>query len=104
MHAAAAEAGATSAIQPGGSVRDDEVIAAADEADRVLQGHLAHGVGHDAGGGGHGFFGGAVHRHNKFINLCTLSRHAQAFFHRLQRFRDGNFHTHVFQKTIFQIH
>jgi phosphoribosylaminoimidazolecarboxamide formyltransferase/IMP cyclohydrolase len=28
---AAAEAGATSAIQPGGSVRDDEVIAAADE-------------------------------------------------------------------------
>ena len=28
---AAAEAGATAAIQPGGSVRDDEVIAAADE-------------------------------------------------------------------------
>jgi len=28
---AAAEAGATSAIQPGGSIRDDEVIAAADE-------------------------------------------------------------------------
>jgi len=29
---AAAEAGATAAIQPGGSVRDDEVIEAADEA------------------------------------------------------------------------
>ncbi|HZG45284.1 MAG TPA: bifunctional phosphoribosylaminoimidazolecarboxamide formyltransferase/IMP cyclohydrolase, partial [Allosphingosinicella sp.] len=29
---AAAEAGATAVIQPGGSVRDDEVIAAADEA------------------------------------------------------------------------
>ena len=29
---AAAEAGATAAIQPGGSVRDDEVIRAADEA------------------------------------------------------------------------
>ena len=28
---AAAEAGITAAIQPGGSVRDDEVIAAADE-------------------------------------------------------------------------
>jgi len=28
---AAAEAGATAAIQPGGSVRDEEVIAAADE-------------------------------------------------------------------------
>ena len=28
---AAAEAGATAVIQPGGSVRDDEVIAAADE-------------------------------------------------------------------------
>jgi phosphoribosylaminoimidazolecarboxamide formyltransferase/IMP cyclohydrolase len=28
---AAAEAGATCAIQPGGSVRDEEVIAAADE-------------------------------------------------------------------------
>jgi phosphoribosylaminoimidazolecarboxamide formyltransferase/IMP cyclohydrolase len=29
---AAAEAGATAVIQPGGSVRDDEIIAAADEA------------------------------------------------------------------------
>jgi len=29
---AAAEAGATAVIQPGGSVRDDEVIQAADEA------------------------------------------------------------------------
>ena len=29
---AAVEAGATSVIQPGGSMRDDEVIAAADEA------------------------------------------------------------------------
>ena len=29
---AAAEAGATAAIQPGGSVRDEEVIRAADEA------------------------------------------------------------------------
>ena len=29
---AAAEAGATAVIQPGGSVRDDEVVAAADEA------------------------------------------------------------------------
>jgi phosphoribosylaminoimidazolecarboxamide formyltransferase/IMP cyclohydrolase len=29
---AAAEAGATAVIQPGGSVRDDEVIAAADAA------------------------------------------------------------------------
>ena len=29
---AAAEAGATAIIQPGGSIRDDEVIAAADEA------------------------------------------------------------------------
>jgi phosphoribosylaminoimidazolecarboxamide formyltransferase/IMP cyclohydrolase len=29
---AAAEAGATAVIQPGGSIRDDEVIAAADEA------------------------------------------------------------------------
>jgi phosphoribosylaminoimidazolecarboxamide formyltransferase/IMP cyclohydrolase len=28
----AAEAGATAVIQPGGSIRDDEVIAAADEA------------------------------------------------------------------------
>jgi phosphoribosylaminoimidazolecarboxamide formyltransferase/IMP cyclohydrolase len=28
----AAEAGATAIIQPGGSVKDDEVIAAADEA------------------------------------------------------------------------
>ena len=27
-----AEAGATAVIQPGGSIRDDEVIAAADEA------------------------------------------------------------------------
>ena len=29
---AAAEAGATAVIQPGGSIRDEEVIAAADEA------------------------------------------------------------------------
>ena len=29
---AAADAGATAVIQPGGSMRDDEVIAAADEA------------------------------------------------------------------------
>ena len=29
---AAAEAGATAVIQPGGSIRDDEVIAAADDA------------------------------------------------------------------------
>jgi phosphoribosylaminoimidazolecarboxamide formyltransferase/IMP cyclohydrolase len=29
---AAVEAGATAVIQPGGSIRDDEVIAAADEA------------------------------------------------------------------------
>ena len=29
---AAAEAGATAVIQPGGSMRDDEVVAAADEA------------------------------------------------------------------------
>jgi phosphoribosylaminoimidazolecarboxamide formyltransferase/IMP cyclohydrolase len=29
---AAAEAGATAVIQPGGSIRDDEVIAAADKA------------------------------------------------------------------------
>ena len=33
---AAAEAGAIAAIQPGGSVRDDEVIAAADERDMVM--------------------------------------------------------------------
>ena len=33
---AAAEAGAKAAIQPGGSVRDDEVIAAADERDMVM--------------------------------------------------------------------
>ena len=33
---AAAEAGATAIIQPGGSMRDDEVIAAADEADLAM--------------------------------------------------------------------
>ena len=33
---AAAEAGATAAIQPGGSVRDEEVIAAADERDVAM--------------------------------------------------------------------
>jgi len=33
---AAAEAGATAAIQPGGSVRDEEVIAAADEKDMAM--------------------------------------------------------------------
>ena len=33
---AAAEAGATTAIQPGGSIRDDEVIAAADEHDMAM--------------------------------------------------------------------
>ncbi|MEC8209992.1 MAG: bifunctional phosphoribosylaminoimidazolecarboxamide formyltransferase/IMP cyclohydrolase, partial [Verrucomicrobiota bacterium] len=33
---AAADAGAIAAIQPGGSVRDDEVIAAADERDMVM--------------------------------------------------------------------
>ena len=33
---AAVEAGATSVIQPGGSIRDDEVIAAADEADLAM--------------------------------------------------------------------
>jgi phosphoribosylaminoimidazolecarboxamide formyltransferase/IMP cyclohydrolase len=38
---AAAEAGATAVIQPGGSVRDDEVIKAADEAGlaMVFTGH-----------------------------------------------------------------
>ena len=33
---AAAEAGATAVIQPGGSIRDEEVIAAADEADIAM--------------------------------------------------------------------
>ena len=33
---AAAEAGATAAIQPGGSMRDEEVIAAADERDMTM--------------------------------------------------------------------
>ena len=33
---ACAEAGATAAIQPGGSVRDGEVIAAADERDLAM--------------------------------------------------------------------
>jgi phosphoribosylaminoimidazolecarboxamide formyltransferase/IMP cyclohydrolase len=33
---AAAEAGATAVIQPGGSIRDEEVIAAADEADLAM--------------------------------------------------------------------
>ena len=33
---AAAAAGITAVIQPGGSVRDDEVIAAADEADIAM--------------------------------------------------------------------
>jgi len=33
---AAAQAGATAAIQPGGSVRDPEVIAAADEHDLAM--------------------------------------------------------------------
>jgi phosphoribosylaminoimidazolecarboxamide formyltransferase/IMP cyclohydrolase len=33
---AAADAGATCAIQPGGSVRDDEVIAAADDRDMAM--------------------------------------------------------------------
>jgi phosphoribosylaminoimidazolecarboxamide formyltransferase/IMP cyclohydrolase len=32
----AAEAGATAAIQPGGSIRDEEVIAAADERDMAM--------------------------------------------------------------------
>jgi phosphoribosylaminoimidazolecarboxamide formyltransferase/IMP cyclohydrolase len=38
---AAAEAGAKAAIQPGGSIRDEEVIAAADERDiaMVFSGH-----------------------------------------------------------------
>ncbi len=43
---AAAEAGATAVIQPGGSMRDDEVIAAADEADLAMvftgQRHFRH--------------------------------------------------------------
>jgi phosphoribosylaminoimidazolecarboxamide formyltransferase/IMP cyclohydrolase len=43
---AAAEAGATAAIQPGGSVRDDEVIAAADDAGLAMvftgQRHFRH--------------------------------------------------------------
>jgi phosphoribosylaminoimidazolecarboxamide formyltransferase/IMP cyclohydrolase len=34
--AAAAEAGATSAIQPGGSIRDAEVIAAANERNMAM--------------------------------------------------------------------
>nr|MDJ0894168.1 bifunctional phosphoribosylaminoimidazolecarboxamide formyltransferase/IMP cyclohydrolase [Alphaproteobacteria bacterium] len=33
---AAVDAGATAVIQPGGSMRDDEVIAAADEADLAM--------------------------------------------------------------------
>ena len=33
---AAAEAGATAIIQPGGSIRDEEVIAAADEHDLAM--------------------------------------------------------------------
>ncbi|MGH6933629.1 MAG: bifunctional phosphoribosylaminoimidazolecarboxamide formyltransferase/IMP cyclohydrolase, partial [Dongiaceae bacterium] len=33
---AAVEAGATAVIQPGGSLRDDEVIAAADAADLAM--------------------------------------------------------------------
>jgi len=33
---AAADAGATGAIQPGGSMRDDEVIAAADEREMAM--------------------------------------------------------------------
>jgi phosphoribosylaminoimidazolecarboxamide formyltransferase/IMP cyclohydrolase len=33
---AAAEAGATAAIQPGGSMRDEEVIAAADQRDLAM--------------------------------------------------------------------
>jgi phosphoribosylaminoimidazolecarboxamide formyltransferase/IMP cyclohydrolase len=33
---AAADAGATAAIQPGGSVRDQEVIAAADDRDMTM--------------------------------------------------------------------
>lgn len=44
---AAAEAGATAAIQPGGSVRDEEVIAAADERDMAMvftgHRHFKHG-------------------------------------------------------------
>ena len=32
----AAEAGATAVIQPGGSMRDDEVIAAADDANLAM--------------------------------------------------------------------
>ena len=43
---AAAEAGATAVIQPGGSIRDDEVIAAADERDLAMvftgQRHFRH--------------------------------------------------------------
>ncbi len=43
---AAAAAGATAVIQPGGSVRDDEVIAAADEAGIAMvftgQRHFRH--------------------------------------------------------------
>jgi len=42
----AAEAGATAIIQPGGSMRDDEVIAAADEAGLAMvftgQRHFNH--------------------------------------------------------------
>jgi phosphoribosylaminoimidazolecarboxamide formyltransferase/IMP cyclohydrolase len=43
---AAAEAGATAVIQPGGSMRDDEVIAAADKAGLAMvftgQRHFRH--------------------------------------------------------------
>jgi phosphoribosylaminoimidazolecarboxamide formyltransferase/IMP cyclohydrolase len=43
---AAAEAGATAVIQPGGSMRDDEVIAAADAAGLAMiftgQRHFRH--------------------------------------------------------------
>ena len=45
---AVAEAGATAVIQPGGSVRDDEVIKAADEAGFPNR-DIVSGAGHDAG-------------------------------------------------------
>ena len=35
-HISAAEAGVTAIIQPGGSIRDEEVIAAADERDLAM--------------------------------------------------------------------
>lgn len=66
---------------------------------RVFQAHLLDGVLEQAGGLGHGAFGGVVHGGDELVGVLVLPEGAQQLFHLLQFLGQRDLHVRVVEEA-----